>query len=396
VFVPAVIAVSIITAIVWLAFGPQPRLAYALVNAVAVLIIACPCALGLATPISIMVASGRGAQIGVLFRDAAAIEALARIDTLAVDKTGTLTEGRPSLTDLVTMDSHDERGVLRLAASLEAVSEHPLARAIVDAADERGIDLDPVDDFRALTGQGVRGRVDGHDVVLGNAALMKSIGVDFDDSNEQIDKLRGAAKTVMLLAVDAKPAGLVAVRDRIKPGVRDLLESLREDGLRVVMLTGDNEATAKAVAGELGLGEYAASQTPQDKAEWIQHARKGGAKVAMAGDGINDAPALAAADVGIAMGNGTDVAVASAQVTLLKGDLAGIARARELSASTVRNIHQNLSFAFVYNSLGIPLAAGVLYPFFGILLSPIIAAAAMSFSSVSVISNALRLRHSER
>jgi len=256
----------------------------------------------------------------------AEIEALARIDTLAVDKTGTLTEGRPSLTDLVTMDSHDERGVLRLAASLEAVSEHPLARAIVDAADERGIDLDPVDDFRALTGQGVRGRVDGHDVVLGNAALMKSIGVDFDDSNEQIDKLRGAAKTVMLLAVDAKPAGLVAVRDRIKPGVRDLLESLREDGLRVVMLTGDNEATAKAVAGELGLGEYAASQTPQDKAEWIQHARKGGAKVAMAGDGINDAPALAAADVGIAMGTGADVAMQSAGVTLIKGDLNGIAR----------------------------------------------------------------------
>ncbi len=392
VFVPTVIAVSVVTAIAWLVFGPQPRVAYALVNAVAVLIIACPCALGLATPISIMVASGRGAQVGVLFRDAAAIEALAQIDTLAMDKTGTLTQGRPSLTDIVAVGSHGDDDVLRLAASLEAVSEHPLARAIVEAADQRDIDPDKVEEFRAVTGQGVRGRVGGHDVAFGNAALMKDIGVDFDDLSEPADKLRDAAKTVMFLAVDAQAAGLVAVQDRIKTGVRELLQSLRDEGLRVVMLTGDNEATARAVAKELGVDEFAASQTPQAKAEWIEHARKSGAKVAMAGDGVNDAPALAAADVGIAMGNGTDVAMASAQVTLLKGDLAGIARARELSARTVRNIHQNLGFAFVYNSLGIPLAAGVLYPFFGILLSPIIAAAAMSFSSVSVISNALRLR----
>ena len=392
VFVPAVVAIAIITAIVWLSIGPEPRIAYAIVNAVAVLIIACPCALGLATPISIMVASGRGAEHGVLFRDASAIEALAQVDTLVLDKTGTLTEGKPSLTDVVALDGFGEREVLRLAASLEAASEHPLARAILHGAKERGVEPAPVRDFDSITGRGVRGELDGHAIALGNAALMQELDVAMNGKDARIESLAASARTLMYLAVDGKVAGALAVADRIKPNAREQLDSLRADGLRIVMLTGDSEATAQAVARELGLDEFAAGQTPPDKAAWIERARKQGAKVAMAGDGINDAPALASADVGIAMGNGTDVAIESAQVTLLKGELGGILRARRLSAQTVRNIHQNLGFAFAYNALGIPIAAGVLYPAFGWLLSPVIAAAAMSLSSVSVIGNALRLR----
>jgi len=387
------VAVSVLTAMAWLLFGPEPRLAYAVINAVAVLIIACPCALGLATPIAIMVASGRGAEHGVLFRDAAAIEALAHVDTLVLDKTGTLTQGKPSLTDVMALEGGDEREVLRLAASLEAASEHPLARAILAGAQARDVQPAPVQAFDAVTGQGVRGRIDGSAVALGNAALMRALGVDTSSLAAQAKALSAGACTVMYLAVDQRLTGALAVRDRIKPGARELLAELRAQGLHVVMLTGDSEATAKAVAGELGLDDFAATQTPQDKAAWIERARARGARVAMAGDGINDAPALAMADVGIAMGDGTDVAMESAQVTLVKGELGGLLRARRLSAQTVRNIHQNLGFAFAYNALGIPIAAGVLYPVSGWLLSPIIAAAAMSLSSVSVISNALRLRH---
>ena len=392
IFVPTVVAVAIITALVWMAVGPEPRIAFAIINAVAVLIIACPCALGLATPISIMVASGRGAEHGVLFRKASAIETLAQVDTLVLDKTGTLTEGKPTLTDVVALDGHDEDEVLRLAASLEAASEHPLAHAILDGAKERGAAPAPVRHFDAVTGQGVRGELDGSVAALGNAALMRALDVAMDGTDARIETLATSARTLMYLAVEGKLMGAVAVADRIKPGAREQIAALHASGLRIVMLTGDSQATAQAVASELGIDEFAAAQTPQDKAAWIERARSRGAKVAMAGDGINDAPALASADVGIAMGNGTDVAIESAQVTLLKGDLGGILRARRLSAQTIRNIHQNLGFAFAYNTLGIPIAAGVLYPVFGWLLSPVIAAAAMSLSSVSVISNALRLR----
>ncbi|HJU08348.1 MAG TPA: heavy metal translocating P-type ATPase [Rhodanobacteraceae bacterium] len=391
VFVPAVIVIAILTGITWFLIGPEPRIAYAIVNAVAVLIIACPCALGLATPISIMVASGRGAESGVLFRDAAAIEALAQVDTLVLDKTGTLTQGKPSLSDVVTLSDMADDEALTLAASLEAMSEHPLARAIVAGARERGLTLLPVTDFNAITGQGVRGKVSNREVALGNAALMESLHVTLP-KDERLDALRVSAKTTMYLAVDGQVAGALAVEDAIKPEARKLLDALRAQGLRIVMLTGDAEPTARSVADALGIEEYAAAQTPQDKAKRIEDLRNGDAKVAMAGDGINDAPALAAADVGIAMGDGTDVAMESAQVTLLKGELGGLLRGRNLSAQTVRNIHQNLGFAFAYNTLGIPIAAGVLYPVFGWLLSPIIAALAMSLSSVSVIGNALRLR----
>jgi Cu+-exporting ATPase len=394
VFVPAVIAIALVTGIVWLFVGPEPRLAYAIVNAVAVLIIACPCALGLATPISIMVASGRGAGQGVLFRDASAIESLARVDTLVLDKTGTLTQGKPSLAAVVAFDAGDEDEVLRLAASLEAASEHPLAHAIVQGARQRGIPIAAASDFVAVTGQGVRGRVDRREIALGNAALMQALRVDVPD-DARVQALRASANTTMWLAKDGKLIGALSVEDAIKPNARALLASLRAQGLRVVMLTGDAEPVARAVAHELGIEDFAASQTPQGKAEFIEGLRARGAKVAMAGDGINDAPALAAADVGIAMGDGTDVAMESAQVTLLKGELGGLLRARKLSAQTVRNIHQNLWFAFAYNALGIPVAAGVLYPFFGVLLSPVLAALAMSLSSVSVIGNALRLRAQE-
>ncbi|HEX6613445.1 MAG TPA: heavy metal translocating P-type ATPase [Rhodanobacteraceae bacterium] len=389
-FVPAVIAIAIVAGIVWFLVGPEPRIAYAVVNAVAVLIIACPCALGLATPISIMVASGRGAEQGVLFRDAAAIETLAQVDMLVLDKTGTLTQGRPSLSEVVAIGSIGENDVLRLAESLEAASEHPLARAVVEGARQRGVAASAVGEFEAVTGQGVRGRVDGREVALGNAALMDALHVGMPD-DERLSALRTAAKTTMWLAVDGVLAGALSVEDAIKPEAREMLDALHAQGLRVVMLTGDAGPVARAVAQELGIAEFAASQTPQDKARFVADLRARGAKVAMAGDGINDAPALAAADVGIAMGDGTDVAMESAQVTLLKGELGGLLRARKLSVQTVRNIHQNLWFAFAYNALGIPVAAGVLYPFVGVLLSPVLAALAMSLSSVSVIGNALRL-----
>jgi Cu+-exporting ATPase len=391
IFVPAVIAIAIVAGIIWFLVGPEPRIAYAVVNAVAVLIIACPCALGLATPISIMVASGRGAEQGVLFRDAAAIETLAQVDTLVLDKTGTLTEGKPSLGEVVAFAGISENEVLHLAASLEAASEHPLARAVVQGARQRAIANSVVADFEAVTGQGVRGRVDGRDIALGNAALMDALRVAMPD-DDRLRALRTAAKTTMWLAIDGKLSGALSVEDAIKPEARAMLDALRGQGLRVVMLTGDAEPVAQAVARELGITDSAASQTPQGKAVFVADLRARGAKVAMAGDGINDAPALAAADVGIAMGDGTDVAMESAQVTLLKGELGGLLRARKLSAQTVRNIHQNLWFAFAYNALGIPIAAGVLYPFFGVLLSPVLAALAMSLSSVSVIGNALRLR----
>ncbi|MEO7433683.1 MAG: heavy metal translocating P-type ATPase [Dokdonella sp.] len=391
-FVPAVVVVALLTFGAWLVWGPEPRLAYAIVNAVAVLIIACPCALGLATPISITVASGRGAEAGVLFRNAAAIEGLADIDCLVVDKTGTLTEGKPTLTDVSAQPDFSESDVVAMAASLEAASEHPLAHAILEGAKSRGIAFDRAAEFSAVTGQGVRGRVGPAAVALGNAALMASIGVDASSLAERAEELRREAKTVMFLAREGRLAGLVAVQDPIKHGAKAILASLKAEKLRIVMLTGDSQATAAAVARELGIDEVHAGQTPAGKAEWISAAKASGARVAMAGDGINDAPALAAADVGIAMGNGSDVAMESAQITLVKGELTGILRASRLAKATVRNIHQNLIFAFLYNLLGIPVAAGVLYPFFGWLLSPLIAAAAMSLSSVSVISNALRLR----
>jgi len=393
-FVPAVIAIAVMAGIAWFLVGPEPRIAYAVVNAVAVLIIACPCALGLATPISILVASGRGAGQGVLFRDAAAIETLAQVDTLVLDKTGTLTQGKPSLAAVFAFDPGNENEVLHLAASLEAASEHPLAHAIVQGARQRGIPIAAVSDFVAVTGQGVRGRVDSREIALGNAALMQALRVDVPD-DARVRALRVSANTTMWLTADGKLIGALTVEDAIKPNARSLLDSLRVQGLRVVMLTGDAEPVARAVAHELGIEDFAASQTPQGKAKFIESLRARGAKVAMAGDGINDAPALAAADVGIAMGDGTDVAMESAQVTLLKGELGGLLRARKLSVQTVRNIHQNLWFAFAYNALGIPVAAGVLYPFFGVLLSPVLAALAMSLSSVSVIGNALRLRAQE-
>jgi len=391
-FVPAVVAIALLTFGAWLIWGPEPRLAYAIVNAVAVLIIACPCALGLATPISVTVATGRGAEAGVLFRDAAAIEGLAHVDVLVLDKTGTLTEGKPALTDVDTVPGVSESELLAMAAALEAASEHPLARAIIEGTKSRGIAFSEVSNFAAVTGQGVRGNIGTAVVALGNAQLMQSLGADPAPLAARADELRSQAKTVMFLARNGHLAGLIAVQDPIKPDARTILAALRDEKLRIVMLTGDSEVTARAVASQLGIDEYHASQTPAMKADWVSRAKAAGASVAMAGDGVNDAPALAAADVGIAMGNGSDIAKESAQITLVKGELAGILRARRLSKATVRNIHQNLAFAFLYNTLGIPLAAGAFYPFFGWLLSPMIAALAMSLSSVSVISNALRLR----
>lgn len=390
-FVPAVVGIALLSFALWMMFGPEPRLAYAVVNAVAVLIIACPCALGLATPLSIMVASGRGAEMGVLFREAAAIEALGRVDTLILDKTGTITEGRPRLTDVVAAPGFEEVDVLALSASLEAASEHPLAHAVLEAAAQRNIAVRETTDFESVTGQGVRARVDGRIAVLGNAKLLPSDALDADFA-ARADALRAEAKTIMFLAIDGRLAGFIAVQDPIKADALESLRALKAEGLRLVMLTGDNERTARAVAAQLPLDEVRAGQSPQDKAEAVAAMKRDGARVAMAGDGINDAPALAAADVGIAMGNGTDIAMESAQITLVKGELGGILRARRLSVATVRNIHQNLGFAFGYNALGVPIAAGILYPFFGVLLSPMIAALAMSLSSVSVIGNALRLR----
>ena len=391
-FVPTVIAISAATFAIWWFAGPEPRLAYALVNAVAVLIIACPCALGLATPISIMVASGRGAQLGVLFRDAAAIESLRDVDTLVVDKTGTLTIGRPALDRVLPVQPWNEEELLALAAGLERSSEHPLARAIVEGAKARAFAPADVRDFQSITGRGVTGSHLGRKVALGNGALMKDLGASVEAIQNEAEALRNAGRTLMFLAVDGATAGAIAVGDRIKESTPAALEALRKDGLRVVMLTGDARGTALAVAKTLQIDDVIAEVQPADKAHVIEKLIAEGRRVAMAGDGINDAPALARAHVGIAMGTGTDVAMESAQVTLVKGDLNGIVRARRLSRATVRNIWQNLGFAFGYNALGIPIAAGVLYPATGLLLSPLIAALAMSFSSVSVIGNALRLR----
>ncbi len=391
-FVPAVVLVALVTFVVWALVGPEPAMAYALINAVAVLIIACPCALGLATPVSIMVAAGRGANMGVLFRNAEAIEVMRDIDTLVVDKTGTLTEGKPRLVSVVPGKDIDEATLLRLAASLERGSEHPLAAAIVSGAGERGVRLDSVSEFDSRTGKGVTGIVDGRRVALGNRALMDDLDVDATQLLERAESLRGEGQTVMFVAVDDHPAGLLGVADPIKESTPRAIEALHEEGITIVMLTGDSRTTAEAVARQLGIDELTAEVLPDQKAAIIKRLQGEGRKVAMAGDGINDAPALAQAQVGIAMGTGTDVAMESAGVTLVKGDLNGIVRARRLSRATMGNIRQNLFFAFVYNTLGVPIAAGVLFPFFGLLLSPMIAAAAMSLSSVSVIGNALRLR----
>ncbi len=396
-FVPAVVLIAAATFVVWSLLGPAPAMAFALVNAVAVLIIACPCAVGLATPMSIMVGVGRGATAGVLIKNAEALEIFEKIDTLVVDKTGTLTMGKPRLVSVVAApggnpEPEKENGLLRLAASLERGSEHPLAAAIVGGAHERGLELTEVADFQSETGKGVRGSVDGRAVSLGNARMMDDLGVDAGGLAARAEELRGDGQTVVFVAMDSKIAGLVGVADPVKETTAEAVKLLRDDGVHIVMLTGDNPVTARAVARKLGIDEVEADVLPDRKREVIKRLQGEGRVVAMAGDGINDAPALAQAHVGIAMGTGADVAMESAGVTLVKGDLRGIARARRLSRAVMRNIRQNLFFAFIYNSLGVPIAAGILYPFFGILLSPIIAAAAMSLSSVSVISNALRLR----
>ena len=391
-FVPVVIAIAVVTFAVWATVGPEPRFALALVNAVAVLIIACPCALGLATPLSIMVATGRGATMGILFRNAEAIEVLRKVDTLVVDKTGTLTEGKPRLVSVIPAAGGDEAALLRLAASLERGSEHPLAAAIVNGAQQRGIGLVDARDFVSVTGKGVKGIVDGRPVALGNRALMSDLGVELGALGVQAETLRGEGQTVMFVAAEAALAGIVGVADPVKESTPEAIRTLHDEGIRIVMLTGDSRTTAEAVARTLAIDEVIAEVLPDQKVDVVKRLQAEGHVVAMAGDGINDAPALAQANVGIAMGTGTDVAMESAAVTLVKGDLRGIARAHRLSRATMRNIKQNLFFAFVYNAAGVPVAAGVLYPFFGLLLSPIIAAAAMSFSSVSVIGNALRLR----
>jgi len=391
-FVPAVVLAAVITMIAWGLFGPEPRLAYAVINAVAVLIIACPCALGLATPMSIMVGTGRGATLGVLIKNAEALEIMEKVDTLVVDKTGTLTEGKPQLVSLQVVDGFDESDVLRLAATLERSSEHPLAEAIVRGAVDRNIELASTDGFESITGQGVSGTIDGRQVALGNHRLMQQLAIDFSSLSAAAEAGRAEGQTVMHVAIDGKAAGLIAVADPVKQSTPQAIADLHAEGVRVVMLTGDNLTTAQAVAAKLDIDQVEADVSPDQKAEIVKKLQAEGCIVAMAGDGINDAPALAQAQVGIAMGTGTDVAMESAGVTLVKGDLRGIVRARRLSRATMRNIRQNLFFAFVYNALGVPVAAGVLYPFFGLLLSPMIAAAAMSFSSVSVISNALRLR----
>jgi Cu+-exporting ATPase len=391
-FVPIVIVIAIVTFIVWALYGPEPRLAHGLVNAVAVLIIACPCALGLATPMSIMVGTGRGAEAGVLFRNAEALETLEGVTTLVVDKTGTLTEGKPKLTTVRAAQGVDENSLLQLAASLENVSEHPLAAAIVGGARERSIILAPVSEFESITGMGVRGVVNGRQIAIGSPRFLKSLGANDPELLTETEQLRERGETVVLVAVNGRAAGLLGVADPIKESTPSAVQSLRREGIKVVMLTGDNRTTAAAVARKVGIDQVEAEVLPDQKAEVVRRLQQNRERVAMAGDGINDAPALAQADVGVAMGTGTDVAMESADVTLVKGDLRGIVRARRLSRATMGNIRQNLFFAFVYNALGVPIAAGVLYPFFGLLLSPMIASAAMTFSSVSVIVNALRLR----
>ncbi len=391
-FVPAVMLVSLATFIVWTLFGPEPRMAHGLVNAVAVLIIACPCALGLATPMSILVATGKGATVGVLFKNAEAIEILRKVDTLVIDKTGTLTEGKPTLQAVVDLTGHDEPEVLRLGASLERWSEHPLGAAIVQGAADRSIALSEVDGFETVAGKGVTGRVGGRLVVLGNSDLIDGLGIDRSELTDRADALRAEGQTVIFVGADGSAIGLLGVADAIKAGAPGAIRALHDEGVRVVMLTGDSRTTADAVARELGIDEVIAQVLPDEKVEVVKRLQREGHVVAVAGDGINDAPALAQAQVGIAMGTGTDVAMQSAGVTLVKGDLGGIVRARKLSRATMANIKQNLFFAFLYNAAGIPVAAGVLYPIFGLVLSPMISAAAMSFSSVSVIANALRLR----
>ncbi|HVA13645.1 MAG TPA: heavy metal translocating P-type ATPase, partial [Stellaceae bacterium] len=391
-FVPAVIAIAVASFVAWALFGPPPAMGFALLNAVAVLIIACPCALGLATPMSIMVGTGRGAGLGVLVKNAEALELLEKLDTLVVDKTGTLTEGKPVLSEVVALGDVAEDELLRLAASLERASEHPLAAAIVKGAEARGLTLAAPADFRSETGKGAVGSVDGRQVAVGNLALMTSLGVDAAALAERSDALRREGRGVVLVAIDGKPAGLVAVADPVKKNARAALAALRGEHIRVVMLTGDSRATAEAVARQLGIDEVMAEVLPDQKAAAIKRLQDQGRFVGMAGDGINDAPALAQAQIGIAMGTGADVAMESAQVTLVKGDLQGIVRARRLSRATMHNIRQNLFFAFVFNALAVPIAAGAFYPVFGLLLNPMIASAAMSLSSLTVVSNALRLR----
>jgi Cu+-exporting ATPase len=396
-FVPAVIAIAILTFAAWSLFGPEPRLAHALVNAVAVLIIACPCALGLATPIAIMVGTGRGAHAGVLIKNAEALEIMEKVDTLVIDKTGTLTDGKPRVVSVVPMpggkeSGRDENELLRLVASVEQGSEHPLGAAVIEAAKSRGLVLETGSEFQSHTGRGVSARVDGHKVLIGNERLLEESGISAAGLAQKAEELRRGGQTVILVAVEGQAAGLIGIADSIKASAPGTLRDLKAEGLRLVMLTGDSRATAEAVAKTLGIEEFEAEVLPDKKSEVVQRLQHDGRTVAMAGDGINDAPALAQADVGIAMGTGTDVAMESGGITLVKGDLAGIVRARKLSQATMRNIRQNLFFAFVYNSVGVPIAAGVLYPFFGLLLSPILAAAAMSLSSVSVITNSLRLR----
>ncbi len=391
-FVPIVVGVAAFTFVVWGLWGPEPRMAHALVNAVAVLIIACPCALGLATPMSIMVAMGKGATLGVLFKNAEAIELMRKVDTLVVDKTGTLTEGRPTLLTIRPASGFDEPRLLRLAASVERGSEHPLASAIVSGAETRGLQLSSAEAFESMTGKGVKARVDRVNVTLGNRRLMEDLGIDVGELAKETETMRAEGQTVMFVAADGQLAGLIGMADPIKATTPEAISQLHQEGIRIVMLTGDSRSTADAVANKLGIDEVIAEVLPRDKSDHIKRLQEAGRFVAMAGDGINDAPALAQAQIGIAMGTGTDVAMESSAVTLVKGDLRGIVRARRLSRATMRNIKQNLFFAFVYNSVGVPIAAGVLYPFFGLLLSPIIAAAAMSFSSVSVVGNALRLR----
>ncbi len=394
-FVPAVIAIAVLTFVVWSFFGPEPRLAYALVNAVAVLIIACPCALGLATPMAIMVGTGRGARAGVLIKNAEALEIFEKVDTLVFDKTGTLTEGKPTVESVVAVSGGNETELVRLAASLEQGSEHPLASAIVAAARENNMTLSSATDFQSRTGLGISGKVDGKTVSAGNEQFFQQTGISIDVLKQTAADLRRSGQTVIFVALDGRPAGLIGIADPIKANTLQALRDLKAAGLRIVMLTGDSQGTAAAVAAKLGIDDFEAEILPDKKSEVVRRLQKQGRIVAMAGDGINDAPALAQADVGIAMGTGTDVAMESAGVTLVKGDLAGIVRARNLSQATMRNIRQNLFFAFIYNLLGVPIAAGVLYPFFGWLLSPILAAVAMSFSSVSVITNSLRLRKAE-
>ena len=395
IFVPAVIVVALIAFAAWMSIGPEPRLAHAILAAVSVLVIACPCALGLATPMSILVGTGRGAGVGVLFKSAEALEVLQGIDTLVVDKTGTLTEGKPRLVTIELAPGQNEQELLSLAASLERSSEHPIAQAIVTGATERGIVLQGVEDFRSMTGLGVSGRVGGRRVAVGNAALLEQEGATSTELAARADKLRAEGQTAVSVAVDGRVAGILGVADPIKESTREALALLAQEGVTVIMLTGDNQTTANAVARQLGITDVRADVRPENKASIVGELRSAGHRVAMAGDGVNDAPALASADVGIAMGTGTDVAIESAGVTLVKGDLRGIARARRLSRATMRNIRQNLFLAFVYNTIGVPIAAGALYPAFGLLLSPMFASAAMSLSSVSVIGNALRLRRAK-